>query len=136
MGVGDCAQVPDVDNAGTSFPPTAQHALRQGKVVADNIAAVLAGRAPATFRFRALGLLVALGHRTAAADIRGHQFSGFVAWVLWRGIYLVKLSGLDKRIRVLVDWLLDLIFPRDIVLTARSVALEGSAAQTTGKAPQ
>lgn len=129
--VGDCAQIPDLDRDGAPFPPTAQHALRQGKLVADNIAAVLAGRAPTEFRFRPLGLLVALGHRTAAAEIRGHRFSGLAAWLLWRGIYLAKLPGIEKRVRVLLDWVLDLTFPRDIVLTNRSRS-ESSA--STGRA--
>jgi NADH:ubiquinone reductase (H+-translocating) len=117
--VGDCAQIPDRDSGGAPFPPTAQHALRQGKVVADNIAAVMAGRAPSEFRFTTIGVLVALGHRTAAAEIRGHRFSGLFAWLLWRGIYLAKLPSIEKRVRVLLDWLLDLVFPRDIVLTTR-----------------
>lgn len=74
---------------------------------------------PPKFRFAALGVLVALGHRTAAAEIRGRRFSGLVAWLLWRGIYLAKLPGTEKRVRVLLDWLLDLAFPRDIVVTTR-----------------
>jgi NADH dehydrogenase len=117
--VGDCAQIPDPDSGG-SYPPTAQHALREGKALADNIAAVIGGRAPAPFRFRTIGLLVVLGHRTAAAEIRGLRFSGLVAWLMWRGIYLSKLPGAEKRLRVLFDWMLDLAFPRDIVLTTPS----------------
>ncbi|MFD9740402.1 NAD(P)/FAD-dependent oxidoreductase [Umezawaea sp. NPDC059074] len=116
--VGDCAHVPDPANAGKPCPPTAQHALRQGRTVADNIAAAVAGREPAEFRFRTLGVLVALGHRTAAADIRGRLFSGFAAWLLWRAVYLAKLPGIEKRIRVFLDWTLDLAFPRDIVVTS------------------
>ena len=85
--------------------------------MADNITAVLAGRSPEAFRFSTIGVLVALGHRTAAAEIRGHRFSGLAAWVMWRGIYLAKLPGAEKRVRVLLDWLLDLAFPRDIVIT-------------------
>jgi NADH dehydrogenase len=123
--LGDCAQIPDVDHAGAYFPPTAQHAIRQGKVVADNIAAVIRGGTPIEFRFDAIGVLVALGHRTAAAEIRGHRFSGLAAWVLWRGIYLAKLPGVEKRLRVFLDWMLDLVFPRDIVVAApRSAASE------------
>jgi NADH dehydrogenase len=114
--VGDCARIPSVE--GGFHPPTAQHALRQGKAVADNVAAVVAGRSPVAFRFRAVGVLVALGHRTAAAEIRGRRFAGFVAWLLWRGIYLSKLPGVEKRLRVVVDWTLDLVFPRDIVVTS------------------
>jgi NADH dehydrogenase len=128
--VGDCAQIPDVDSARAPFPPTAQHAIRQGKAVATNIAAVLAGREPAAFRFRTIGVLVALGHRTAAAEIRGRRFSGLAAWLLWRGIYLAKLPGIEKRVRVLLDWLLDLAFPRDIVLATRR-----SSPSTTGPRP-
>lgn len=122
--VGDCAQIPDLDRDGDPFPPTAQHALRQGKVVADNIAAVLSGRMPNEFRFATIGVLVALGHHTAAAEIRGHRFSGLAAWLLWRGIYLSKLPGIEKRVRVFLDWGLDLAFPRDIVLTTRQQPTE------------
>ncbi|WP_433223579.1 NAD(P)/FAD-dependent oxidoreductase [Microtetraspora malaysiensis] len=113
--VGDCAQIPTSD--GFTHPPTAQHAVREGRTVADNIAAVTAGREPSPFRFRTRGTLVALGHRTACAEIRGRRFSGLAAWLLWRGIYLAKLPGLEKRLRVLFDWLLDLGFPRDITVT-------------------
>lgn len=126
--VGDCARIPDVDQGDTPFPPTAQHALRQGKVVADNVAATIGGRAPVAFRFRTIGVLVALGHRTAAAEIRGHRFSGLAAWLLWRGIYLAKLPGAEKRVRVGLDWLLDLVFPRDIVVTTDARAITSTAA--------
>lgn len=114
--VGDCARIPDPAADGRSYPPTAQHASRQGKAVADNIAAVLRGGEPSGFRFATIGVLVALGHRTAAAEIRGRRFSGLAAWVLWRGIYLTKLPGAEKRVRVFLDWLLELVFPRDIVV--------------------
>jgi NADH:ubiquinone reductase (H+-translocating) len=117
---GDCAAVPDA--SGGRYPPTAQHALREGKTLADNLAAVLGGRPPAPFRFATLGMLAALGHRTGVAEIRGHRFSGALAWALWRGIYLAKLPGLEKRVRVALDWTLDLGFPRDIVLDAESAA--------------
>lgn len=115
--IGDCAQIPDLDSGGAPHPPTAQHALREGKVVADNIAAALRGRQPRAFRFRTIGVFVALGHRTAAGEIRGRRFSGLAAWLLWRGIYLVKLPGIEKRVRVFLDWTLDLAFPRDIAVT-------------------
>ena len=117
--VGDCAEIPNPDDQGRPYPPTAQHTLRQGKAVAENIASVLHGQAPKPFRFQLIGLLVALGHRTAAAEIRGRQFSGLLAWFMWRGMYLSKLPGLEKKLRVLLDWTLDLFFPRDIVLTSQ-----------------
>jgi NADH dehydrogenase len=115
--VGDCAQIPDVHNQGQFHPPTAQHALRQGWIAAENVFAALQGKPPKVFRFHTLGTLVALGHRTGVAEIRGWKFSGFLAWLMWRTIYLSKLPGLEKKVRVAFDWALDLFFPRDIVLT-------------------
>lgn len=115
--VGDCAAVPDPDREGVLYPPTAQHALREGAAAARNIARMLRGRPLRPFRFTTLGTLVVLGHQQAAAEIRGLRFSGLLAWVLWRAIYLVKLPGLEKKLRVLLDWTLDMFFPRDIVLT-------------------
>ncbi|MBA2765278.1 MAG: NAD(P)/FAD-dependent oxidoreductase [Thermoleophilaceae bacterium] len=111
---GDCAAVPDGD--GGLQPPTAQHAVREGRAIADGIAATLAGLDVPPFRFRSLGALTPLGHRSGVAEIRGRCFSGALAWALWRCIYLAKLPGLEKRTRVALDWLLDLVFPRDIVL--------------------
>ncbi|MEU8848477.1 NAD(P)/FAD-dependent oxidoreductase [Streptomyces sp. NPDC048564] len=116
--LGDCARIPDL--AGGFHPPTAQHAIREGKAVAKNIAAVLRGRRPVPFRFGGFGVLVSLGHRTAAGEIGGRRVSGFLAWVLWRSVYLSKLPSVEKRLRVLADWTLDLVFPRDIALSTES----------------
>ncbi len=118
--VGDCAEIPDAYNKDKPYPPTAQHALREGKLVAENIAAVLRGKAPKRFRFRAVGTLVALGHRTAIAELRGRKFSGPLAWFMWRTVYLGKLPSLEKKVHVALDWTVDLFFPRDIVLTANT----------------
>jgi NADH dehydrogenase len=116
--IGDCAQIPDLNQGEGRFcPPTAQHALRQGYVAAQNIAAALRGGRAVPFRFRTIGMLVALGHRTAVAEVRGLKFSGLLAWFMWRTVYLSKLPGLEKKVRVALDWALDLFFPRDIVLT-------------------
>jgi NADH dehydrogenase len=112
--LGDCAFVPDIRNPGKSHPPTAQHAIREGKVVAQNIAAALLGRRPRSFSFRAVGLLASIGRRTGVARIFGFNFSGFFAWWMWRTIYLSKLPGLDKKVRVAFDWTLDLFFPKDV----------------------
>jgi NADH dehydrogenase len=112
--LGDCAAVPDLVQ-GKLCPPTAQHAIRQGKLIADNIAAVLKGQAPTAFKYKPLGLLAGLGRRSAVAEILGFKFSGFLAWWMWRTIYLSKLPGWERKIRVALDWTLDLFFPRDIV---------------------
>lgn len=120
--LGDCAEIPDPDRDGAAYAPTAQHAQREGKAVADNIAAVIAGREPVPFRFQTRGILVALGHRTAVAEIGGRRFSGLAAWLLWRAVYLGKLPGLEKKLRVALDWTIELAFPRDIVVTAASLS--------------
>jgi NADH dehydrogenase len=114
--VGDCARVPDIERRRAPCPPTAQHAVRQGKAVADNVVAAMTGRAPEPFRYRALGFLVPLGRQSAAVELRGVRFSGLPAWLLWRCLYLWKLPGAQKRLRVLLDWTVELLFPRDIAL--------------------
>jgi NADH dehydrogenase len=111
---GDSASIPDLVTGGTC-PPTAQFALRQGRRLADNIAAVMSGGDPKPFRFKALGLLAGLGRRSAVAEILGLRFSGFIAWWVWRTIYLLKLPGFERKLRVAIDWTLDLFFARDIV---------------------
>jgi NADH:ubiquinone reductase (H+-translocating) len=110
--VGDCALV---SNPGTGgyYPPTAQHALREGKLVARNVAASLYGGRKKTFGYRSLGQLAAIGRRTGVANILGVNFSGFFAWWLWRTIYLSKLPRLEKKVRVALDWTLDLCFSKD-----------------------
>src|ERR1700731_1558265 len=112
--VGDCALVPDVRSPGQFHPPTAQHAMREGKVVAQNIAGALSGRPPKSFSFKTIGLLASIGRRAGVARIFGFNFSGFLAWWMWRTIYLSKLPGFDKKVRVAFDWTLDLIFPKDV----------------------
>src|SRR3984893_3565554 len=112
--VGDCAFVPDMRNPGKSHPPTAQHAIREGKVVAQNIAASLSGRPLRSFSFKTIGLLASIGRRTGVARVLGLNFSGFFAWRMWRTVYLSKLPGLDKKVRVAFDWTLDLLFPKDV----------------------
>src|SRR5437899_816458 len=111
--VGDCAFVPDIRNPGQSHPPTAQHAIREGRVVAQNIAAALLGGPLRPFSFKTIGLLASIGRRMGVARILGFNFSGFFAWWMWRTVYLSKLPGLDKKVRVAFDWTLDLLFPKD-----------------------
>ena len=112
--VGDCAFIPEIKNPAKSHPPTAQHAIREGRVVAANIAATLLGRPLKSFSFKTIGLLASIGRRTGVARVFGFNFSGFLAWWMWRTIYLSKLPGLDKKVRVAFDWTLDLLFPKDV----------------------
>jgi NADH dehydrogenase len=122
--VGDCAWVLD-EKTGQPCPPTAQHAIREARCLAENIVATLRGGPRRAFSFKALGKMGALGHHSAVAEVFGLKLSGFLAWWLWRTIYLLKLPGLDRKLRVATDWTLDLILPPDIVQlkTERSLAI-------------
>ena len=111
--VGDCAQVPTPD--GATAPPTAQHATRQAAVAAHNIVATLRGGERRQFAFKGLGKMGSLGHRSAVAEILGLKVSGFLAWWLWRTIYLLKLPGWGRRLKVAVSWTLDLFLEPDLV---------------------
>jgi NADH:ubiquinone reductase (H+-translocating) len=121
--VGDCAAVTDAKTE-KPCPPTAQFALREAQVLAKNIRAQVEGRPLQKFHFDSLGALCVVGHQTACAELtvpfsrgRSMRFSGLLAWLMWRGIYLAKLPGLERKIRVLMDWTVELFFPRDIVQT-------------------
>jgi NADH:ubiquinone reductase (H+-translocating) len=111
--LGDCALVPDL-STGKLCPPTAQHALRQGKVVAQNLTAYADGGEFRKFKFKTIGQLATIGHRAGVANIFGINISGFLAWWMWRTIYLSKLPRLEKKIRVALDWTLDLLFSKDL----------------------
>lgn len=115
---GDCALYPKKD--GGHCPETAQFAMRQGAVVGKNIAASLAGKPLKPFKFTGLGELATIGHRKAVAQIMSFRFSGLIAWFMWRTIYLMKLPGLDRKLRVMTEWAFDLFFPRDINLLTPS----------------
>jgi len=110
--LGDCAMIPD--ERGGYQPPTAQHASREGKVLTHNIVANSRGKDLIPFRFNTLGLLASIGRRTGVARILGVNFSGFVAWWLWRTIYLLKLPRLEKKVRVALDWTLDVFFSKEL----------------------
>lgn len=112
--LGDCAVVPN-PRTGKPHPPTAQHALRQARTAARNVVATLAARPLERFDFTTIGQLAAIGRRTGVARVLGMNFSGFFAWWLWRTIYLGKLPRLEKKIRVALDWTLDLVFNKDFV---------------------
>jgi NADH dehydrogenase len=121
--LGDCAAVTDA-KTGKPCPPTAQFALREARTLAGNIHASIKGRPLTPFHFDSLGALCVVGHQTACAELtvpfardKSVRFSGLLAWLMWRGIYLSKLPGLERKVRVLVDWVIELFFPRDIVQT-------------------
>jgi NADH dehydrogenase len=111
--LGDCALIPD--QSGGYHPPTAQHASREAKILARNIVASSRGKELVPFTFKTLGLLASIGQRIGVARICGINFSGFTAWWLWRTIYLFKLPRAEKKLRVALDWTLDVFFSKDLV---------------------
>ena len=117
--LGDCAYIPD-RQTGKPHPPTAQHAVREGKRVARNIAAALGYGKREPFVYRAMGQMAIVGERTGVADVMGHRFSGLFAWFLWRTYYLFWIPQFEKRVRVVLDWTLDMFFTRDLVQLAVS----------------
>src|SRR5437868_2668954 len=135
---GDCAAVP-ILNTDNFHPPTAQHGLREGVVVAKNIEATILDRSLTPFRFKMLGQLASIGHRTGVAMVFGIKFSGFIAWWFWRSVYLMKLPRLAKKLRVMVSWTLDLFFGQEIeqMITVRDIeALGGQLARIRARTKQ
>src|SRR5262249_53886036 len=111
--VGDCAQIPAPD--GSIAPPTAQHATRQAAVAAHNVVAALRGGRERTFAFKGLGKMGSLGHHSAVAEVFGWKLSGFLAWWLWRTVYLMKMPGWGRRLKIATSWTLDLVLPTELV---------------------
>jgi NADH:ubiquinone reductase (H+-translocating) len=119
---GDCAAIPDLTSGGF-YPPTAQHGMREALTAAKNIERTILGRPLKPFRYRTMGMLASIGHHTGVASMFGFKFSGFIAWWMWRSVYLAKLPRLAKKLRVMMAWTLDLLFGRDIeqMITLRDV---------------
>ncbi|WP_096787383.1 MULTISPECIES: FAD-dependent oxidoreductase [Rhodobacterales] len=116
--LGDCALIAlkDAPEGPRDFaPPTAQFAVREAQLLAENIAATVEGRAPKPFDYRSKGALASLGARKGVAQVMGLELKGFPAWLLWRFYYLAFLPGLTTRIFVLINWFMDGISPRSVV---------------------
>jgi NADH dehydrogenase len=111
---GDVAAVPDADGPSGVSPPTAQHALRQAKRLAENIAAEVQGRPLRPFRYRNKGMLCSLGHYQGVADPLGVRIRGFPAWFLHRTYHLLYMPTLARKVRIALDWSVALLFPRDL----------------------
>jgi len=111
--IGDCAVNPGAD--GIPYPPTAQHAVQQGRALAHNLVLAARGKPTPPARVRTRGELVALGCRTGVARVFGVKLSGFLAWFLWRTVYLFKMPGFARKIRVALDWTVSLLFSQDYV---------------------
>ena len=111
--IGDCA---NFLNPKTKRPyaPTAQLAVEQAKTAAHNLHALIKNREKRKFVYRPKGQMAIIGKRTGIANILGINIAGFWAWLIWRNVYLSKIPNWDKRLRVLIDWTLDLFFARDV----------------------
>ena len=111
--IGDCAYIINAfDNKPAA--PTGQFAERQGRQAALNVVRILKAEPTQPFRFKALGQLCSIGGYQAVAEMLGVHISGFIAWLLWRGVYLFKLPTWSRRIKVGLDWSWDVLFPRDL----------------------
>lgn len=111
--LGDCAVVPNGYDREVS-PPTAQFADRQAKHLAVSIAATVRGETTKPFSYRSIGQLVTIGHNKAVAELFGLRISGFIAWLLWRGTYLLKIPTLARKVRLFLEWNWAMFFPPDI----------------------
>jgi NADH:ubiquinone reductase (H+-translocating) len=117
--IGDCAAVPDPARPGQPCPPTAQHAIRQGRLVARNVAASFAGTRLRAFRYRTKGVVAELGNREAVALTLGIRWRGMPAWLIARTYHLLLMPGIGRRLRLLVDWNVALVFGRDVSAPGR-----------------
>ncbi|HLU32661.1 MAG TPA: NAD(P)/FAD-dependent oxidoreductase [Natronosporangium sp.] len=114
---GDCAAVPDLtsDDPGALCSPSAQHAVRQARRLADNIVAVLRGGAPVPYRHKHAGSVASLGFYHGVAHVYGVKLRGFPAWFLHRTYHMTRIHSTERKIRVLVDWTLQLFLRREVI---------------------
>jgi NADH dehydrogenase len=115
--IGDCTFIID-PNTGNPYPPTAQHAIREGTVVANNIVSLTEGktRSKKVFDYKTKGMMASIGKRNGVGAILGLEVQGFLAWWIWRMYYLANLPTLQKKLRVMADWTLDIFFKRDVTM--------------------
>jgi len=111
--IGDCALFLDPETQ-RPFPPTAQIAEAQAKIAAKNLASLIKNSEKEKFVYHSKGQMAIIGKRSGIATFLGMNISGFWAWLIWRNVYLSKITTFDKRIRVFLDWAIDLFFDRDI----------------------
>ncbi len=114
-GAGDCAAVPDLTQPGQLCGPSAQHAVRQARRLADNLIAAVRGRPLTDYRHSYVGSVASLGLHKGAAEVYGIRLRGYPAWFMHRTYHLSRVPTLNRKLRVTLDWTLSLFFRRDIV---------------------
>ncbi|WP_246281987.1 NAD(P)/FAD-dependent oxidoreductase [Nitrosopumilus ureiphilus] len=114
--LGDCALIKD-SNLDSFYPSTAQHAIREGKLIVENLKALFKNEKKLKkFSFHSIGVMAIIGNRTGIATIRGYSIIGITAWLIWRAYYLAKIPTLGKKLKISVDWATDFLLTRDITL--------------------
>ena len=113
-GAGDCTAVPDLANPGEFCSPSAQHAVRQAKVLADNLIATMRGFEPKPYKHKHLGSVASLGLYKGVANIMGLQIKGFPAWFIHRTYHMSKVPTTRRKVAVVTDWTLAFLFKRDV----------------------
>ena len=129
VAVDECLRVPGFENVfvmgdsalclggdGKPLPPLGQVAFQQGDYMADHLARLLSGKTAKPFKYFNFGALVSVGEHYAAVDLLGVKLTGFIGWFVWRTLYLAKMIGLSTKVRIIVDWTLDLFIERSIAV--------------------
>jgi NADH:quinone reductase (non-electrogenic) len=132
--LGDCAMIP-IQRTGQFYPPTAQHAEAEAKILAENITAAIRGGEKKPFVFRELGKMAVIGRRSGVATVLGFDISGLIAWMMWRSLNLSLMPGAERKLRIMLDWGLDLLFAKDLVQVGTQTALTISTEPDTEASP-
>jgi NADH dehydrogenase len=113
--LGDCAAIPDPRTPGKYYPPLAQHAIRQARLLAKNICCDLRGQPLRPFIYESKGTLASLGKFKGVGKVFKFKIRGFIAWWVWRTYYLMQMPRLNRRLRIMLDWTITLMFKNDVV---------------------
>jgi NADH dehydrogenase len=132
--LGDCAMIL-IQRTGQFYPPTAQHAEAEAKILAKNITSAIRGGEKKPFVFRQLGKMAVIGRRSGVATVLGFDISGLIAWMMWRSLNLSLMPGAERKLRIMLDWGLDLLFAKDLVQVGTQTALTISTEPDTEASP-
>ena len=112
--LGDCAAIPEADT-GKFYPPTAQHALRESKIVSQNIKKMIEGDSNLKeFSYHSKGMMATIGNKAGVASLMGHSITGIWAWIIWRTYYLLHLPNFETKMRIGTGWAINLFFGTDL----------------------